>query len=100
MPNCTDRNAEKAAGLVLLAIADHLTTTDPTGVLEQHSLLICVGAEAYKLADRSVIGGADELASAALALAPEPTGGLTRGEFALRLRRLVGKDGERLGGGR
>ena len=73
------------AGRVLAMVADHLTATDPSDVLEPHSLLVCVGAEAYKLADRSAFGEAAEISRAALAEAPEAPQGITRGEFALLL---------------
>ncbi|MFF0395142.1 hypothetical protein ACFYSJ_05050 [Streptomyces sp. NPDC005248] len=82
------------AGRVLAMVADHFTATDPSDVLEPHSLLVCVGAEAYKLADRSTSGGADKLARAALDLAPELTGEITRGEYALRLFKVARVDSE------
>lgn len=97
--NSTDQDAGSAptrtedprvtAGRVLAMVAAHFTATDPSDVLEPHSLLVCVGAEAYKLADRSMSGGADKLARAALDLAPELTGEITRGEYALRLFKVA-----------
>lgn len=74
---------------VLLAVAEHFTATHPTAPLERHSLLIAFGAEAYKLHNRSLTGGADRLAKEALALAPARTGDVTRGEYALLLRRAA-----------
>ncbi|MFE4796189.1 hypothetical protein ACFRFL_13995 [Streptomyces sp. NPDC056708] len=92
MPNCTDLktvDAEKAAGLVLLAVANHFTTTNPTAVLESNSLLVCIGAEAYNLAGRSVNGDASVMSRAALGAAPEVPEGTTRGEAALLLRKAA-----------
>ncbi|WP_434593382.1 hypothetical protein [Streptomyces sp. A5-4] len=74
---------------VLAAVADHLSATSPDDVLEQHSLLISFGAEAYKLKDRSLSTGAQALAKAALAVAPERIDGITRGQYAGELLRLV-----------
>ncbi|MFI5629165.1 hypothetical protein ACIA8E_07255 [Streptomyces sp. NPDC051664] len=73
------------AGRVLAMVAAHFTTKDPSDVLEPHALLVCVGAEAYKLADRSRFIGAAQMSRAALAEAPEAPEGITRGEFALLL---------------
>ncbi|MFF1834179.1 hypothetical protein ACFVXE_08230 [Streptomyces sp. NPDC058231] len=73
------------AGRVLAMVATHFTTTDPSGVLEPYSLLVCVGAEAYKLSDRSMFIGAAQMSRAALAEAPEAPEGITRGEFSLLL---------------
>lgn len=90
--NSTDRDtapAERTASSVLLAVANHFTETAPTDVLEQHSLLVCVGAEAYRLAERRSTGETQALSKAALAVMPEVPEGITRGEFALRLRRTA-----------
>ncbi|MFJ3545426.1 hypothetical protein ACIPQH_25060 [Streptomyces rubiginosohelvolus] len=81
------------AAAVLLAVAEHFTETHPTAPLERHSLLIAFGAEAYKLRNRSLTGDADKLAKAALALAPARTGDVTRGEYALLLRRAAAEAG-------
>jgi hypothetical protein len=91
MAQVTDPNAvgREGAERVLVAVADHFTEINPTEELEQHALLIAFGAEAYKLTDRSMRGGADQLARAAFALAPELVPGTTRGEFALILRRTA-----------
>lgn len=78
---------------VLLAVADHLNGTSPDDVLEQYSLLICFGAEAYKLKDRSLGGGAQAIAKAAFAVAPERTEGITRRAYAGELLRLVADAG-------
>ncbi|MFF1962951.1 hypothetical protein ACFVW5_04885 [Streptomyces sp. NPDC058232] len=95
MPNSTDQVAGSipvqtedprvTAGRVLAMVADHFTATDPSDVLEPHSLLVCVGAEAYKLSDRPMFVGAAQMSRAALAEAPEAPEGITRGEFALLL---------------
>ncbi|RPK58110.1 hypothetical protein EES44_24570 [Streptomyces sp. ADI96-15] len=86
----TDQAARPAlATQVLVAVADHLNATSPDDVLDQQSLLISFGAEAYKLKGRSLNSGAQDLAKAALALAPERTDGMTRREYAGELVRLV-----------
>lgn len=90
--NSTDQNtvaAEKAVSLVLLAVADHFTETTPTDVLGGASLLVCVGAEAYKFTGRRSNGEGPALSKAAMAVMPEVPAGITRGEFALHLRRAV-----------
>lgn len=92
MPNSTDLKVGDrvmSPSSVLLAVADHFTETDPTDVLEQHSLLVCVGAEAYRLTERRSTGEAQALSKATLAVMPEVPEGITRGEFALHLRRAV-----------
>ncbi|MFH8577177.1 hypothetical protein [Streptomyces zaomyceticus] len=92
MNQITDRTAEEvqeAARSVVLAVADHITATNPTDALEHANLLVCVGAEAYLLADRSYNGKGQAISKVAMALVPELTEGTTRGEFALILRRAV-----------
>lgn len=91
MAQGTDQTARPApeTAEVLVAVADHLNATSPDDVLEQRSLLISFGAEAYKLKDRSLSGGAQALAKVALAVAPERTDGMTRREYAGELLRLV-----------
>ncbi|MEV3895357.1 hypothetical protein [Streptomyces anulatus] len=91
MTKLTDLKAVSTgdAAAVLAAVAEHFTTTHPTAPLERHSLLIAFGAEAYKLTDRSITGGADKLAKAALELAPARIADVTRGEYALLLRRAA-----------
>jgi hypothetical protein len=74
---------------VLVAVADHFTTVNPTEALEQPALLIAFGAEAYKFTHRSTDGGCQALARASLAAAPEPATSITRGEYALVLRRTA-----------
>jgi hypothetical protein len=81
------------AARVLAGVADHFTTADPTAVLEHHSLLICVGAEAYELADRSVSGDGQAMSKAAMAALPEFREGITRGEFALLIRAALAEVG-------
>lgn len=78
----------EGAGRVLLAVAGHFTETSPTKALEPQALVVAFTAEAYKLTDRSINGGSQALARAALAVAPEPNEGVTRGEYALILRRV------------
>ncbi|MEC3995210.1 hypothetical protein VSR01_17375 [Actinacidiphila sp. DG2A-62] len=93
MAQVTDLNAvgrdREDVSRVLVAVADHFTKTNPTEELEQSSLLVAFGAEAYKLTGRSLDGTAQALAKAALATAPELVPGTTRGEFALILRRAA-----------
>lgn len=96
MPNCTDQttaNTEEAASLVLAAVAAHFTATNPTDVLESHSLLICVGAEAYNLADRRSNGEGQAMSKAAMAVMPKVCEGITRGEFARILRKTLANAG-------
>ncbi|MFF4388548.1 hypothetical protein ACFY0G_17475 [Streptomyces sp. NPDC001552] len=81
----TDLNSpdtEKAAVRVLFAVADHLNTIESAAVLEAHSLLVCISAEAYKLADRRVDGEGMAASRAAMALSPEREAGVTRGAYA------------------
>ena len=99
MLNCTDQRSgpcpdvaedpKVTAGRVLAAVADHLTDRDPTFVMDRCMRLVCIGAEAYKLADRSMFGDAPAMSRAALAEAPEVPEGITRGEYALLLRRAA-----------
>ncbi|MFD4315040.1 hypothetical protein [Streptomyces sp. NPDC058548] len=92
MPNCTDLNAldvEAVAPLVLSAVAEHFTVTNPTDVLESANLLICVGAEAFRLVDRRPGGEAQALAKHVMTLMPELHEGITRGEYALHVRALL-----------
>ncbi|MGC4947763.1 hypothetical protein ACLQ2N_16400 [Streptomyces sp. DT224] len=92
MANCTDLKSPDAVETpsnVLLAVADHFTETNPTGALEQHSLLVCVGAEAYRLTERRSDGSGQALSKAAFAAMPPLPDGITRGEFALHLRRAA-----------
>ncbi|WNI31484.1 hypothetical protein [Streptomyces sp. ITFR-6] len=94
MDQITDQTTpvvDKWVTSVLLAVADHFTETTPTAVLEQHSLLVSVGAEAYRLVERRSDGSGQALSKAALAAMPEVPAGITRGEFALCLRRAVDK---------
>lgn len=74
------------AGRVLAQVADHFTAVNPEEPLESHSLLVCISAEAYELAGRSVHGDAGTMSREAWAAAPEVPADITRGEFALHLR--------------
>lgn len=88
------------AARVLVAVAEHMATTSPDDALEQHSLLVCVGAEAYRLTDRSITGGGQRLAREALDAAPllnEYPEGITRGNYAVCLLRLVEAAGHEWG---
>lgn len=78
---------------VLLAVADHFTNVNPTEVLDPGALVVTIGAEAYNASGRSLGGRTAELSRAALDAAPEATDGITRGEYALRLRRLPAPTG-------
>lgn len=98
MPNLTDQvvqppevteDPKVTAGRVLAAVADHLTAVNPTYAMEPCTRLVCIGGEAYKLADRSLFGDAPAMSRAALAEAPEVPRGITRGEYALLLRKAA-----------
>ncbi|MEW2631620.1 hypothetical protein AB0903_08165 [Streptomyces sp. NPDC048389] len=92
MPNCTDQttvDTGKAAELVLAAVADHFQTHNPTGALETHILLACIGAKAYDLADRSRNGDGRGMSKAAFDRAPEIPEGSTRGAYAKLLRETL-----------
>ncbi|WTW95448.1 hypothetical protein OG216_19595 [Streptomycetaceae bacterium NBC_01309] len=79
---------------VLLGVATHLTQTNPTAALESYTVLVCVGAEAYKQTDRRTDGVARALAQAAMTVVPEPPRAVTRGEYALWLRKVVASQNE------
>ncbi|MFD3609006.1 hypothetical protein ACFWXA_13195 [Streptomyces atroolivaceus] len=96
MPNPTDLNPEEATAqvdaftaAVLVAVGEHFRTVNPTDVLENTNLLICVGAEAYNLVDRRKANNAPALAKAAMALMPELRKGITRGEYVFLVRDVV-----------
>lgn len=74
---------------VLRAVGEHLRTVNPTDVLENTNLLMCVGAKAYNLVDRRLDGDAPRLARTAMAAMPELREGITRGEYALHIRNVV-----------
>lgn len=86
-------NADSAAGLVLAAVANHFTDVRPTEAMAPAALVVTVSSEAYNACGRSIGGRAAELSRAALAIAPEATGDLTRGEYALRLRHVLTSSG-------
>lgn len=81
--------------LILAAVADHFTEVDPTADLEQHSLLICFGAEAYRLTNGKPGGDSNRLSAAAFGAAPQFAPPVTRGEYALILRRTLADAGVR-----
>lgn len=95
--NCTDvsgrspdRSEEigKLAGRVLVGVAKHLEVTSPSGVLAPDTLQVCVAAQAYDVAGRRA-GEAEEIAEAALAAVPEAPTGITRGKYAVLLRKAA-----------
>lgn len=99
MLNLTDRvppgsvygseDPKLAAGRVLESVAVHLTVVNPTQVMEGYTLPVCVGAEAFRLAERPSFPDATEAAKAAMEMAPVVRDGITRGEYALLLRKVV-----------
>lgn len=94
MAQTTDpRRAPVDARDVLTLTADHLTKTHPTGALDDTALLIGIGAAAYELTGRLTAGGGQALARAAARLAPPVPAGITRGEYALILRRVLAEAG-------
>ncbi|MFF4292153.1 hypothetical protein ACFY0N_00685 [Streptomyces vinaceus] len=90
-PNSTD--TEQAAIRVLLAVADHLNSTAPTDVLEAHSLLVCISAEAYNAADRRYDGEGKKVSRAALEMSPEREPGSTRGAYARTIWQMLEEAG-------
>ncbi|WP_432001575.1 hypothetical protein [Streptomyces sioyaensis] len=74
---------------VLAAMADHFTQNDPTVALTEDSFLVCVGLKAYDLTGRSLNGIGPALSRAALSMAPVRPAGITRGEYALLLRKAA-----------
>ncbi|QKW06987.1 hypothetical protein HUT18_11825 [Streptomyces sp. NA04227] len=89
-------HTEKVA-LVLAEVAAHFTTTRPTALLEQDALLVSVGAEAYKVCGRRIGSDAAHVSRTALTVAPSHTGGITRGEYAIRLRGVLASLSTRAG---
>ncbi|WP_225846939.1 hypothetical protein [Streptomyces sp. HPF1205] len=90
MPNSTDHtcpDAEDDVVRILLAVADHFAEVRPTEALDTESLVVVISAETYDACGRSIDGRSTSLALAAHAAAPEMTEEMTRGEYALRLRR-------------
>lgn len=82
-------DAVKMTGRVLAAAAHHFTQKDPTHALTEDSLLVCVGMKAYDLTGRSLSGIGPALSRAALSMAPGRPAGITRGEYALLLRKAA-----------
>jgi len=99
MPNLTDlrqggaqdgtEDLAVAVAEALAAVAVHFTATNPTGVLDETALLVCVSSEAYRLFDRMVGSSTQSAARGALEAAPERAAGITRGEYALLLRKAA-----------
>ncbi|WP_019548582.1 hypothetical protein [Streptomyces sulphureus] len=75
---------------VLVNVAEHFTTTRPTEPLDQNALLVSIGAESYKVCGRSIGSQAAHISRATLSVAPAVEQAITRGEYALRLRKTVG----------
>lgn len=82
-PNTADIAAVHAA------VAIHLTQVRPTEALAPDALLVCIGAESYKLLGRSFGGRTAQLARAARAAAPDIPDGMPRGKYALLLADAV-----------
>jgi hypothetical protein len=76
------------AGRVLAAVAKHLTDTRPDDELNDSDLLVCVAAETYKFGGRNS-GTGPAVSRAAMTAAPERRPGVTRGEYALLLRKAA-----------
>ncbi|MEU1815187.1 hypothetical protein ABZ543_08310 [Streptomyces roseifaciens] len=100
MSHSTDLNREAApdgpvalspeTATILDTVATHFIDARPADILEPSDVPVAIGAAAYNLSGRTSGGGASEFATAALAAAPAPVGfQLTRGEYALRLRRAL-----------
>ncbi|WP_433856712.1 hypothetical protein [Streptomyces kronopolitis] len=81
--------AEKAAR-VLNQVAAHFTAIRPTELLEPDALLVSIGAESYNVCGRSLGSDSAHVSRTALSAAPERPDGITRGEYALHLRRAIG----------
>ncbi|MFI0827226.1 hypothetical protein ACH4Q7_22535 [Streptomyces roseolus] len=79
---------------VLVAVADHLTQTDPAAELDQLALIVCLGAETAALLGGEYDREARVLAAEAAELFPEIEAGQTRGEYALILRREAKNAGD------
>ncbi|MFZ3595096.1 hypothetical protein [Streptomyces sp. BH104] len=84
-PSITDK-----VSAVLQKVADHFTTERPTDVMEPNELLVGVGTAEYNVCGRSLSTGNAKVSRSAMAIAPEPPAGITRGEYALHLRRVLG----------
>lgn len=97
MPQVTDLKEGTGAhsalspetALILAAVAQHFTEVNPTADLGQHSLLVSFGAEAYRFTDGKPGRNADGMAAAAYSAAPRFSPPVTRGEYALILRRVL-----------
>jgi hypothetical protein len=92
-PARADEHAESTAADVLGAVADHFTEVRPTEPMDPQELLVTIGAEAYNACGRSLGGRSAELARAAQAAAPAVVDGITRGEYALQLRKAASAGG-------
>ncbi|MGW1989637.1 hypothetical protein [Embleya sp. NPDC001921] len=75
---------------VLGAVAHHLTVSRPEAKLGPDALSVVVSSKAYEICPRM---GARLLADAAMKAAPVGDHGITRGEYALRLRRTITEAG-------
>lgn len=77
---------------VLSRLADHFTDTRPTEPMEQGTLLVGISAQAYTVCGRSIGSRAAHITRAALRCAPAQPDGITRGEYALHVRRTLGTE--------
>ncbi|MFE0765414.1 hypothetical protein [Streptomyces smyrnaeus] len=75
---------------VLANVAENLTENRPAESLDNRELLTSIDAEAYKVCGRSIGSRSAHVSRAAMLTAPAATGSITRGEYALRLRRTLG----------
>ncbi|MGC0418353.1 hypothetical protein [Embleya sp. AB8] len=76
---------------VLGAVAHHLTVSRPDGKLGPDALAVVVSSKAYEICGPR--SGASLLADAAMKAAPVGDFGITRGEYALRVRRVIADAG-------
>ncbi|MFI9026357.1 hypothetical protein [Streptomyces sp. NPDC053560] len=86
-----DPDFTETVARVLAAVADHFTTARPGDRLEENALLINVQTQAYDICGRSIGSRAAHIARTAMAAAPEQPADITRGEYALRLRRVINR---------
>jgi hypothetical protein len=77
------------AGWVLGTIAQAYATDRPTTPVDLLDFPVRIGAAAYSLVGETPQGGTAEISRAARAAAGEIEDGITRGELALRLRRVA-----------
>lgn len=96
MPKSTDLKScdvEQVVVRVLDAVAGHFTEVHPTEPMDAGALAVTIAVEAYNATGRS-IGNTTGLAAAVTAVVPELDGDITRGEYALRVRRVAADSGQ------